>query len=256
MLTDCRFTNAVGGTANWTFPGPAGDFQSPAVAGAIDGRTYLYLAQSFDGSQWEVGTGAYTSSSGVFARTAILFNSLGDTSKINFTTPPHVVISDYEVFGQFPFPATQVPSSDPNTLDDYEEGTWTPALTFATPGDLSVTYNSFTTGTYTKVGRLVTVNFLIVTSAFTHTTAAGAMSVTGLPFATINVSEYRAYAPLLFGGINKAGGYSSVMGAVLGNTSAFLILASGMGVAAASVVPADAPSGGAIVLGGTTSYVV
>src|SRR3990167_787780 len=31
--------------------------------------------------------------------------------------------------GQIKFPGTQVPSSDANTLDDYEEGTWTPIIT-------------------------------------------------------------------------------------------------------------------------------
>ena len=33
------------------------------------------------------------------------------------------------------FPATQSASTNANTLDDYEEGTWTPVLTFATPGN-------------------------------------------------------------------------------------------------------------------------
>jgi len=37
------------------------------------------------------------------------------------------------------FPATQVASSDPNTLDDYEEGTWTPTLTNVTVGNGSFT---------------------------------------------------------------------------------------------------------------------
>jgi hypothetical protein len=31
--------------------------------------------------------------------------------------------------GQIPFPATQIPSSNPNTLDDYEEGTFLPIIT-------------------------------------------------------------------------------------------------------------------------------
>src|ERR1700743_2562665 len=62
--------------------------------------------------------------------------------------------------GQIKFPATQNPSSDPNTLDDYEEGTWTPAFTFATPGNLSITY-SLQSCYYTKIGRLVSVSFII-----------------------------------------------------------------------------------------------
>ena len=32
--------------------------------------------------------------------------------------------------GQLAFPATQNPRPNANTLDDYEEGTWTPALSF------------------------------------------------------------------------------------------------------------------------------
>lgn len=74
------------------------------------------------------------------------------------------------------FPATQVPSADANTLDDYEEGTWTGTLTAATPPTTPIT----ATGTYTKIGRLVmyNINFLDVNT----TGASGAASVTGLPF--------------------------------------------------------------------------
>ncbi len=79
------------------------------------------------------------------------------------------------------FPATAVPSADVNTLDDYEEGTFTPAITFGTAGDLSVTYTT-QTGYYTKVGRLVHIMITMITSALTHSTASGNFRVTGLPF--------------------------------------------------------------------------
>lgn len=49
------------------------------------------------------------------------------------------------------FPATQVPSADPNTLDDYEEGTWTPAQ----GAGVTVVGAFSSSGTYTKIGRLV-----------------------------------------------------------------------------------------------------
>src|SRR3990167_5810415 len=55
--------------------------------------------------------------------------------------------------GQIKFPGTQNASSNVNTLDDYEEGTWTPVLTFATAGDLSVAY-SVQVGSYVKIGNL------------------------------------------------------------------------------------------------------
>ena len=53
------------------------------------------------------------------------------------------------------FPATQSASTDANTLDDYEEGTWTPTFTSYSG---SITAGTCY-GTYTKVGRLVTISF-------------------------------------------------------------------------------------------------
>ena len=52
------------------------------------------------------------------------------------------------------FPATQVASSDANTLDDYEEGTWTPTVS-ATSGTLTTT--TVNAASYTKIGRFVSV---------------------------------------------------------------------------------------------------
>lgn len=85
--------------------------------------------------------------------------------------------------GQAKFPVTQIPSADPNTLDDYEEGTWTMGITFATAGDLSVVYSA-QTGRYTKVGRAFLYDGTVTTTTFTHTTATGALRVTGLPIAS------------------------------------------------------------------------
>ena len=54
-------------------------------------------------------------------------------------------------YGQIKFPATQNASTNVNTLDDYEEGTWTPTVTAGS--------GTFTTvsgaGTYTKIGNRV-----------------------------------------------------------------------------------------------------
>lgn len=94
-----RFTNALGGTSDFIYPGPTTDMQSPASAGAADGTTYLYYAQSFDMSQWEIGTGAYTAASKTFARTSISANSLGTTAKVNFSTAPQVMV--FDTFSEF-----------------------------------------------------------------------------------------------------------------------------------------------------------
>jgi hypothetical protein len=49
------------------------------------------------------------------------------------------------------FPATQVPSADANTLDDYEEGTFTPTIRGESVSGTPVSG----TGYYTKIGRFV-----------------------------------------------------------------------------------------------------
>lgn len=86
--------------------------------------------------------------------------------------------------GQIAFPAVQVPSANVNTLDDYEEGTWTPVLTFAVPGNVNVIYST-QGGDYTKVGNRVDYWWRIVTTTFTHTTSTGNLQITGLPFTSV-----------------------------------------------------------------------
>jgi hypothetical protein len=76
------------------------------------------------------------------------------------------------------FPATQSASSNANTLDDYEQGTWTVGLTAETSG--TITTNT-QTGTYTKVGRQVTVNGFITVASVSS--PVGLLRMTGLPFA-------------------------------------------------------------------------
>ena len=86
------------------------------------------------------------------------------------------------------FPATQNPSSNANTLDDYEEGTWTPILTASSP-PTGVTYNA-QGGTYTKVGRMVTI-VAGLNIASTGSGGSGELRVSGLPFAAIAAGAFQ-----------------------------------------------------------------
>jgi hypothetical protein len=92
FLDVCRFTPTAGGTTDWTYSSAVTGYQSPAAAGAVNGCLYRYRAESSDLSQWEVGYGTYTTSGTVLARTTVLFNSSGTTSKINFSSAPQVAI--------------------------------------------------------------------------------------------------------------------------------------------------------------------
>jgi len=78
------------------------------------------------------------------------------------------------------FPATQSASSDANTLDDYEEGTFTP-----TGASAGYTISS-SNGRYTKIGRLVHCRFDITFSAVPAQNSSTAIS--GFPFANSTVN--------------------------------------------------------------------
>lgn len=186
------------------------------------------------------------------------FDSIAAADATNVKTDGNQTIAGDKTFsglmsltgGQLKFPAVQVPSADANTLDDYEESTWTPVLTFATPGDLSVTYTT-QTGTYTKIGNRVFADFIIVTATFTHTTAAGQLTMTGLPF---NAGSAK-YNNINFGGITKAG-YSVVTAVTNAGTGTITYEACGSAVAPATVTTADCPTGGTMVLRGQVIYTV
>jgi hypothetical protein len=85
------------------------------------------------------------------------------------------------------FPATQSASSNANTLDDYEEGSWTPTFAGSTTNP-TVTY-VVRIGRYTKIGNQVTVWFELGTSA--NTGGAGNLFISGLPFNQNN--DVRSY---------------------------------------------------------------
>jgi hypothetical protein len=74
------------------------------------------------------------------------------------------------------FPATQSASTDVNTLDDYEEGTFTP--TIATTSGALTAYTS--SGSYTKIGNQIFLAFTFTIT--TNGTGAGSFLVSNLPF--------------------------------------------------------------------------
>lgn len=79
--------------------------------------------------------------------------------------------------GQIAFPASQNASADANTLDDYEEGTFTPVVSGTTTAG-AATYTS-QIGIYVKIGKTV---FILTQLAWTAHTGTGNLTITGLPF--------------------------------------------------------------------------
>lgn len=83
------------------------------------------------------------------------------------------------------FPVTQSASTDANTLDDYEEGTFSPTLT----GDgFTRTLNAQYTGArYVKIGRVVTYSVTMLVTSQTGTYNSGT-AYFNLPFTAQNVT--------------------------------------------------------------------
>jgi hypothetical protein len=91
------------------------------------------------------------------------------------------------------FPATQSASADANTLDDYEEGTWTPTVQgTGTAG--AATYTS-RVGKYTKIGNTVNV---MCSLGWTAHTGSGDTVVSGLPFASATYSLNGIWASSIY----------------------------------------------------------
>jgi hypothetical protein len=136
------------------------------------------------------------------------------------------------------FPATQSASTNANTLDDYEEGSWTPVIERLITNP-TVTY-SFQTGTYVKVGRIVTLTGGIGWSA--NSGGSSLFTLSGLPFVNSgSTSNYTQAHCIDYSGITFSVGATSLGGYVVIN-SGYVIFTSG-GSAVTSAGPTLGSSG-------------
>lgn len=111
------------------------------------------------------------------------FQSLGGAAPASSTFTDPITLTS----GQIAFPATQVPSAGANTLDDYEEGTFTPTIAFG-GNAVGVSYG-VQTGTYTKIGNFVF--FQITLSISNKGSSTGDVTVGTLPFTpAVDVALY------------------------------------------------------------------
>ena len=117
------------------------------------------------------GTGAFTTLS------ATTTGQVGTTLGVGNATPSASGAG-------ITFPATQSASTDANTLDDYEEGTWTPAQ----GAGLTVVGTFSSSGVYTKIGRMVYLSGTLA-STTSLSALAGATISGNLPFTAISAPE-------------------------------------------------------------------
>jgi len=110
--------------------------------------------------------------------------------------------------GQIQFPATQNPSSNANTLDDYEEGTFTPTSPNISYAGGAVTYQ--------KIGKWVHVTGFVT---FPATADANQAAINNLPFTCANATEARGGCVCHF---SNSGALAGLM--VVNNTTSAVFL--------------------------------
>jgi hypothetical protein len=101
----------------------------------------------------------------------------GGSERMRITTAGVVELTS----GQLKFPASQNASSDANTLDDYEEGTWSPRITDDT------TSSAAGLGHYRKIGNLVIAQFQHYSTDISSIPAGNALYMSGLPYVQSSV---------------------------------------------------------------------
>lgn len=152
---------------------PDGDSADIAVLPSKVTRASKYIA--FDAAGDPIATTGTTEANPV---SAFMATVLDDTT----ASAARTTLSAVGVGENIAFPATQAASADPNTLDDYEEGLWTPSV------GGTATYSQ-QVGRYTKIGRVVYISCLLQINVL----GTGSTSqISGLPFAVAAGPDYGA----------------------------------------------------------------
>ena len=106
--------------------------------------------------------------------------------------------------GQITFPASAAASGDANTIDDYEEGTYTITATCSTSGTVTLEAGQ-DLGSYTKIGRLVHAQANIIVASVSS--PVGYLKIL-LPFTVLALAEYadRGVGSVTTGGVDLPAG--------------------------------------------------
>lgn len=161
-------TTIIDGTGNWTGPAVAVAYGGTAVTSAS-----ITAFNNITGYTAAGATGT-TSTNIVFSTSPTI-----TTPTVSGTlTAQGLIDASGASAGQIQFPATQNASADANTLDDYEEGTWT------VTGN-NVTYTG-TNGTYVKIGQMVMASFQFTMPA---TADGNTAQIKGLPYTVANYAD-------------------------------------------------------------------
>jgi hypothetical protein len=172
----------VASNVTWTLPATDGTSNQALVTNGTGTLSWATASASPGGSTTELqynNAGAFGGISGVTS----------DGTRITASTTIGVGGATPSTSGSgITFPATESASTNANTLDDYEEGTWTPNQ----GAGLSISGSFQSVGTYIKVGKLVTVRGSVGASTSVSVSPNGLMC-SNLPFSNGGSSSGNAY---------------------------------------------------------------
>lgn len=154
--------------------------QSPVDAFTVSGNTITFTSAPPSGS-----SNIYVRYTSPITQVMQPTDGSVGTNQLAANAVTAAKVASGQVFGLngVAFPASQVASADPNTLDDYEEGTFTPTLYGATTAGTPVSG----AGYYTKVGNSIKLTIRFENFA-KPSGAVGSAIIGGLPFAISGTS--------------------------------------------------------------------
>ena len=117
-------------------------------------------------------------------------------------------------------PASQSASGNANTLDDYEEGTWTPTFT----GSQSNPTQSYArqVGKYVKIANTVTLTGYIELASSGVSAGSGNAKIGGFPFTTVTLSYWNSAGIIAYNaGFGSSDNPTALYAASGGESTAF-----------------------------------
>jgi hypothetical protein len=187
----------------YTYSGDGSNYNL-RVGNDLDASQFGYFSQL--GGSTFVANNNYYASAGQFKPTATAASSisLSEGNIVFFGNTGLTAGTNYAPTERARFTANGLTfngdTAAANALDDYEEGTWTMGVSFG-GASVGVTYLD-NTGTYTKIGRKVTVNgYISLTSKGSST---GQARISGLPFTIGSTSGFFSTASMWFFNVSFA----------------------------------------------------
>jgi len=198
---------AVAGTTTLTLPAATDTLVGKATTDTLTNKTLTGAAMNGTVGATTPSTGAFTTLSAtgnvstadgfgylwgagavqIYSNGTYMRFRTGSTDRLELTNTGLAITGLTDISaatsGQIKFPVTQNASSNANTLDDYEEGTWSSSVGFVSSGsNPSVTFN-YVVATYTKIGRVVTCGLRFSIASVVSAGSGSYLQISGFPFA-------------------------------------------------------------------------